>query len=324
MRLTLACLCLALGSAVSAQSPVNARYTAPTQISLFAGANTNSLPAGTDLAAPVTNLSVGTPVGLGGATSQITYSHSALTGTAIRINEQSNMLNPGESAGSGPNETVVVLKADADVPANIALSFNAVSQQPEHTSASGMVDIGDDGTFELSGALGSPASGSWVVTIPRTGLRIRTVTQTRATHPGGMTPRVQVFENLIINVSPVSRCQVDFIGGGCVFALTPIISGRMTFRDSLLVTSNTTRPGARVFTALGVVQMVTPLPNGLCTLNLAPVVLVPTTADALANTSQEFAIPPNVLGSVLIQKVIVDPFIPNQLLSTPAIELKCL
>ena len=177
MRPPCVALLLGLVAPLVAQSPVTVQYFAGNTLSAAAGGATNTLPAGTDLAQTWTRLDVASPVGLGGAVLQVNFQHSPLTGTSIQLHESSNMQTPSLQAGTGSNETVLVLTAQQAVPANVILTYSGASSTPANASALTKVDIGDDGSFELNVGLGAPTTLTLAVTIPPQGLRIRTVMQ---------------------------------------------------------------------------------------------------------------------------------------------------
>jgi len=312
----------AIAVPLTAQNTVAPTLTAQSNLVAFAGATSTTVPTGTAINNGVllqTSVA-GWPVA--GVISSVNVHSKPRSSLFLGLGDNVNVERPSTSAGTGPNDMLLVLTSQQPVAVEIAMSYHALSTlMPQFASATGAVDIGADGSFELSGSLGTPANHTQVVVVTPLGLPIRILTQTGVSLPA-INGRSQVIASLQLNAKPASPCTLTGSGGGHCTALSPYQSGALSYDHTLLLETQW-QAQQPVLTVVGFNLITQPIPGTICLLNVQPVVAIAGMTNNVGLAQLELPIPIGLPLTGHAQAIVLEPTGSLSFLTTTVTTIIC-
>ncbi len=308
----------AQGSVVIEVLPVSAvvaTHVAATHLTAYAGGVGSSLAAGSMLApSALVRAYYGESAWL---TSSLS---STVDEIAVRIDE-GNALSVFPSGSTvGPHDTLLTLVAETPRRLRIALAATSMTGPPGTSMHLGRIDVGDDGTFEVTSISGRTVTAQVEVVVGPTPLRIRT----RSSGSAGPPPYALFAGTLTITVTPALRCTATTYGNVC--GVGARLAARANLDNALQLDLTDATPNAIGKLILGVASADLPLPFSNCRLYVdlaAPSVFVPLQTDRFGRVSRDFAVPPGLALTVFAQDVFVTSLTPLALEGSTAVRLDC-
>lgn len=283
-------------------STVVATHVAATSISASAGQVGNSLAAGSMLA----------PSALVKAdfieSAWFTSSLSSTTEQiALRIDEGNSLGTLSTGCSVGVHDTLLTLAAQTSRRLHIALAATSTTGPPGTSTHVGRIDVGDDGTFEVTSIAGRTVTAQLEVVVGPVPLRIRT----RSGGSAGPAPLALFAGSLTITVTPTLRCTTATYGNVC--GVGSRLTGLANLDNAVQLDLTAAAPNALGKLILGVASADVPLPFSNCRLYVdltAPSVFVPLPTDRFGRVSRDLAVPPGVALTLFTQDVFVASLAP--------------
>ena len=210
------------------------------------------------------------------------------------------------------HDSILLVRATVPTPLRVLISISATAGSST-ADWSAALDIGDDGSFEVTSVRNRMVTHEALVVADARGLRLRLRAQ-------GAASRASAANGLVeITVLPATACPLVLRGSACgVF-----LSGLVTLARRLELDVTTPAPGTLAKLLVGTQQTDRPLPFSPCRLYTDPLVLIPFVTDARGNARLGYDIPSAVSGMLVVQILALARGQPLELASSRALDASC-